>query len=108
MRNKSVNNKKQIGKLFKKVKTNTIKVLSDVKPIVKSIGNKTKMVAKTTAPYVEKGLSSVYGTLATGFDMGITGVEYISKSRKSRKSRKSKMNKTKTQKRKTQKRQTKK
>ena len=105
MRNKSVNNKKQIGKLFKKVKTNTIKVLSDVKPIVKSIGNKTKMVAKTTAPYVEKGLSSVYGTLATGFDMGITGVEYISKSRKSRKS---KMNKTKTQKRKTQKRQTKK
>jgi len=106
MRNKSVNNKKQIGKLFKKVKTNTIKVLSDVKPIVKSIGNKTKMVAKTTTPYVEKGLSSVYGTLATGFDMGITGVEYISKSRKSRKSRKSKMNKPK--KRKTQKQKTKK
>ena len=35
-----------------------------------TVGKTAKRVAINTAPIVERGVSTVYGTLATGFDLG--------------------------------------
>jgi hypothetical protein len=59
------------------------------------IGSVAKGVAVNSAPVVEKGFSTVYGTLASGFDLGVKGVKGVAKgitkrrrSKRSRKSRK--------------------
>lgn len=44
------------------------------------VGNK----AIKASPVVEKGISNVYNTLATGFDMGIKGVQNTISTRSSR------------------------
>jgi hypothetical protein len=50
-------------------------------------------VAIKSAPTVNKGLESVYGALATGFDMGIKGVKKgVSKMTKKRRSSSRKKN----------------
>lgn len=73
------------------------------------IGATAKGVANKSVPVVEKGVSAVYGTMATGFDLGVKGVSNVAKgiknmshkkvsvrrhkkSKKSRKQRKSKKN----------------
>ena len=42
---------------------------------IKTIGNVTKNVVSKSAPIVEKGVTSVYGTMATGFDLGVKGAK---------------------------------
>jgi hypothetical protein len=50
-----------------------------------SVGNVAKKVVVNTAPVVEKGISTVYGTLATGFDLGVKGAnKFIKMSKKLR------------------------
>jgi len=45
---------------------------------LKTVGKTAKVVAVKAAPVVEKGVSSVYNTMVTGFDLGVKGVKKIS------------------------------
>ena len=64
---------------------------------LKKIGSVTKNVVVKTAPIIEKGVSGVYGTLATGFNLGVKGAKGLAddvtkmtlKRRSNNKSRKS-------------------
>ena len=44
---------------------------------LKKVGSVTKNVITSSAPIVEKGVSKVYGTLATGFDLGVKGAKTV-------------------------------
>ena len=44
---------------------------------LKKIGSVTKNVVVKTAPIIEKGVSGVYGTLATGFNLGVKGAKSV-------------------------------
>ena len=73
---------------FKKVKNTTLKALPVVNKGLEKIGSTTKNVAVKSKPYLEKGVSAVYGTLAKGFDLGVQGAKSVAKGvAKSRKSR---------------------
>jgi hypothetical protein len=56
------------------------RVLPRVEGGLEMVGNK----AIKASPVVEKGISNVYNTLATGFDMGIKGVQNTISTRSSR------------------------
>jgi hypothetical protein len=47
---------------------------------VKTVGSVAKNVIIKSTPIVEKGITKVYGTLATGFDLGIKGAKGAVKS----------------------------
>ena len=48
-------------------------------PVVESglqkVGETVEFAAKKSAPVINKGVEGIYGTLATGFDMGVKGVK---------------------------------
>ena len=60
--------------LLKSFNNTSSKAVPMVKSGLKSVGSTVKSVAIKSAPTVNKGLEGVYGALATGFDMGIKGV----------------------------------
>ena len=62
---------------FKKVKNTTLKALPVVNKGLEKIGSTTKNVAVKSKPYLEKGVSAIYGTLAKGFDLGIQGAKSV-------------------------------
>jgi hypothetical protein len=62
---------------FKKIQKTTEKVLPVVNSGLEKIGRTTKDVAIKSKPYVEKGVSVVYGTLAKGFDLGFKGAKSV-------------------------------
>jgi hypothetical protein len=66
--------KKNILKKFKKTAKNVVPV---VETGLKTIGTAAKNVSVKAKPVVEKGVSSIYGVLATGFDMGVKGVSDV-------------------------------
>ena len=77
-RNKSRTNKSKTSNIFKKIKKTSTKAIPVVKsavPVVKSglktVGSTVKTVAIKSAPTINKGLAGIYGTLATGFNMGV-------------------------------------
>jgi hypothetical protein len=47
---------------------------------IKKVGSVAKNVVSKSSPIVVKGVSTVYGTLATGFDLGIKGAKSAAKS----------------------------
>lgn len=54
-----------------------------------NVGNTAKNVAQTSIPVIEKGVSVVYGTMATGFNLGAKAVgKGISKKRRTKRYRK--------------------
>ena len=61
------------------------RVLPQVEGGLEKVGHK----AIKASPVVEKGISNVYNTLATGFDMGIKGVQTTISTRRSRRHKKS-------------------
>jgi hypothetical protein len=61
--------------LLKDISQTTKKVIPVVSSGLKTVGTSVKVVAEKSAPVVEKGISGVYGALATGFDMGVKGVQ---------------------------------
>jgi phage-related protein len=93
---------------FKSVKNNTSKIIPGVQSGIQKVGSTVQNVATGTVPLVKKGFSQVYGTLATGFDMGMNGIKNgvntvkkvviiqknTPKRRGSKKSRKSRKNKS--------------
>lgn len=46
---------------------------------IESVGSSAKSVVVHSAPVVEKGVSAVYGSLATGFDLGVKGAKTVAK-----------------------------
>ena len=77
----------------RKVMKTIEKTLPMVNKGLNRVGIAAKNVATASIPVVEKGVSAVYGTMASGFDLGIKGVKSVSKSvktmSKKRKSRRS-------------------
>ncbi len=74
--------KNRSRKNFLKKITNTgKKAIPVVKTGLKTVGKTAKVVAVKAAPVIEKGVSKVYDTLATGYDLGVKGVQSISAKR---------------------------
>ena len=46
---------------------------------VKKVGSVAKNVVSKSTPIIEKGVTTLYGTMATGFDLGIKGVKNAAK-----------------------------
>ena len=67
--------------LFRNIKKTTQKVLPVVNSGLKTVGKSVRIVAEKSVPVVEKGISGVYGALATGFDLGVKGVGKIMKNK---------------------------
>jgi hypothetical protein len=87
--------------IVKNITKSANKALPVVNKGLETVGNTAKDVAVKSAPVIKKGVSAVYGTLATGLDLGIKGAKTvardISKSKivRSRKSRSKKGGKSK-------------
>ena len=81
--------KNRSRKNFLRKITNTGKnAIPVVKTGLKTVGKTAKVVAVKAAPIVEKGVSSVYNTMVTGFDLGLKGVKkFSSKSRRTKRRR---------------------
>ena len=47
---------------------------------IKTVGNVAKNVVSKSTPIVEKGITKVYGTMSTGFDLGVKGAKTAVKS----------------------------
>jgi activator of HSP90 ATPase len=67
--------KRSSSKIMKSVKNTTYKAIPVVKTGLKKVGSTVKTVAVKSAPTINKGLNELYGTLATGVDMGVKGVK---------------------------------
>lgn len=63
---------------LRKIANTGEKAIPVVKTGLKTVGKTAKVVAVKAAPIVEKGVSSVYNTMVTGFDLGVKGVKKIS------------------------------
>lgn len=79
---KSRRNRK--SNILKNVKKTTMETLPVVDKELTKIGVLAKGVAVKSAPVVKKGVSSVYGTLATGFNLGEKGVKGFTRNRRSK------------------------
>jgi hypothetical protein len=64
------------------------KTASEALPVVdkglQTVGTTAKDVAQSSIPLVEAGVSRVYGTMARGLDLGIEGVQTVSKNFRNR------------------------
>jgi hypothetical protein len=67
--------KSQKKGFLKKVKSATSRVLPNVASGLNRVGSDVSNVALKKTPFVKRGVSDVYGVLATGFDMGVKGVK---------------------------------
>jgi hypothetical protein len=70
--------KSRKNSILKSVGKTSSKVLPVVDKGLKTVGSTAKDVAKISLPIVEKGVSAVYGTMATGFNLGVKGVKGVS------------------------------
>lgn len=68
--------------ILKSIRNTSQKALPVVGKGLKTVGTTAKYVAVKSAPVVEKGVSKVYETMATGFDLGVKGVNTIAKGSK--------------------------
>jgi hypothetical protein len=74
-------------------KSSIVKSLKNTLPAVnsglKTVGSVAKRAASASLPVIEKGVSAVYGTMASGLDLGVKGVQSVTKgvSRKHSRSR---------------------
>ena len=76
--------RRNVRGVMKTLKRTTARALPVVDNGLKTVGMATKGVVKKSIPIVEKGVSAVYGTMATGFDLGIKGVKKVAKGVKAR------------------------
>jgi hypothetical protein len=66
--------KRRGSKLMKTIRRDARKALPVVASGLKTVGSVAKNTAVASVPIAEKGVSTVYGTLAEGFDLGVKGV----------------------------------
>lgn len=71
--------KKRASGLIKSTSRNVKKVIPAVKDGLETAAYAAKGVVKETIPIVEKGLSAVYGTMNTGFNLGVKGAKNVGK-----------------------------
>ena len=71
------NRKSNRKSLIKRITKKTNKALPVVNKGLITIGNTAKNIAETSIPVIEKGVSTVYGTMATGFDLGVKGANTV-------------------------------
>jgi len=76
--------KSRKNSIIKNMKTTATKALPVVDQGLTKIGTAAKDVAVASIPVVEQGVSTIYGTMATGLDLGVKGVKSIGKRLKSR------------------------
>ena len=74
-------------RLLKKVRKQTMRALPVVETGLQKVGETVEFAAKKSAPIIDKGVEGIYGTLATGFDMGVKGVKKGIKMRQRSRSR---------------------
>jgi hypothetical protein len=77
--------------LYGTIKRTTKRAIPVVTSGIKTVGKTSVKLAKKSAPIIEKGVGTVYGVLAEGFDMGVKGLKKtatVMKSKKTRKHRK--------------------
>jgi len=85
--------KRRSRNVIKNISKTANKALPVVNDSLETIGNTAKGVAIKSAPVIEKGVSAVYGTMASGLDLGVEGAKTVargmskSKRRRSRRSR---------------------
>jgi hypothetical protein len=79
---KSRNNRR--SSFFKNIKNTSSKALPVLGKGLETVGTTAKHVAVESAPIIERGVSTVYGTLASGFDLGVKGVKSTFKKGKSK------------------------
>jgi hypothetical protein len=73
---------------LKKITRTGKKAIPVVESGLKTVGKTAKVVAVKTAPIVEKGVSGIYNTMVTGFDLGVKGVnQFSSKNRRTKRKR---------------------
>ena len=60
---------------MKKIKSTSKKVVPVVTTGLKKVGTTAKAVVIKSKPIAEKGLSGIYGALATGFDFGLNKIK---------------------------------
>jgi hypothetical protein len=90
--------------IFKNIKKTTENTLPIVNKGLTKVGTVAKKVVSSSVPLVKKSVSSVYNTLASGFDLGIKGVKQITTKVSNITQSKRKYKGKKSQKRKSQKR----
>jgi len=91
---------------LKKMMKTTERAIPVIGEGLKTVGNTAKVAVVKSAPVVENGASIVYGTLATGFDMGVKGAKTVAMGVSNRRSSRRRKHGRKTHKRKTHKRRT--
>ena len=60
---------------MKKIKSTSKSALPMVATGLKRVGSTAKAVVVKSGPVAEKGLSGIYGALATGFDFGLNKIK---------------------------------
>ena len=65
--------------IIKTITQTTKSALPVVNTGLKKVGTVAKDVASASMPIVEKGVSAVYGTMATSVDLGIKGVKSVAR-----------------------------
>jgi len=65
--------------IVKSIRTTAEKSLPVVNEGLTKVGKTTKEVASASIPVIEKGVGVVYGTMATGLDLGVKGVKNVTK-----------------------------
>lgn len=86
---KSRKNRSSVVKSLSKTANKALPVVDES---LQTVGTTAKDVAKASFPIVEKGVSVVYDTMATGFNLGVKGAKGVAKgmtkSKRSRRHRK--------------------
>ena len=69
----------RMSKSMSKTKMMAKKTASTAVRGIKKVGNVAKKVVSKSTPIIEKGVTTLYGTMATGFDLGVKGVKNVAK-----------------------------
>jgi hypothetical protein len=80
---KSKSLRKRASSFVKRSSETAEKALPVVNNNLKNVGVTAKNIAKETFPVIEKGVSAVYGTMATGFNLGLKGAKSVASGVKS-------------------------
>lgn len=73
--------KSRKSSVMKTINKTASQALPAVDKSLKTVGTAAKDVATASIPVIEKGVSAVYGTMATGLDLGVKGVKTVLRSR---------------------------
>jgi len=71
--------KNRSSSILKNITKTTVSAFPVVGKGLTKVGNVAKGVASKSAPVVERGVSSIYGTLASGFNLGAKGLKTVAK-----------------------------